>query len=153
MLSVLLRNMNSDYPFGIFKLFLRQKKSLFLFSHREVYIYMWKHYSSTCIYLSQFIRCSRACGSYHNYLDRRLLLTRKSLNHGSWWLSWSSIGRHNHKLVISLFMTFTESVTIVTRRLPQKKQEIITRLERMSSPSILVGFVLFISSYYMFSYF
>jgi hypothetical protein len=51
--SVLLRYTDSDYPFGIFKLFLRQRKSLFLFSNRELYIYMWKHYSRTCIYLQR----------------------------------------------------------------------------------------------------
>ena len=34
------------------------------------------------IYISQLIRYSRACGSYHDFLDRRLLLTRKLLNKG-----------------------------------------------------------------------
>jgi hypothetical protein len=37
----------------------------------------------TCIwsiYISQLIRYSRACGSYHDFLDRGLLLTRKLLN-------------------------------------------------------------------------
>jgi len=32
------------------------------------------------IYISQFIRYSRACSSYHDFLDRGLLLTRKLLN-------------------------------------------------------------------------
>ena len=32
------------------------------------------------VYLSQFIRYSRACGSNHYFLDRGLLLTRKLLN-------------------------------------------------------------------------
>jgi hypothetical protein len=31
-------------------------------------------------YLSQLIRYSRACGSYHDLLDRELLLTKKLLN-------------------------------------------------------------------------
>jgi hypothetical protein len=30
-----------------------------------------------------------ACGSYHDFLDRVLLKTRKLLNHGPWWLSLS----------------------------------------------------------------
>jgi hypothetical protein len=33
------------------------------------------------VYLSQLIWYSRACGSYHDLLDRGLLLTRKLLNH------------------------------------------------------------------------
>ena len=31
---------------------------------------------------SQLIRYSKACDSYHDFLDRGLLLTRKLLNHG-----------------------------------------------------------------------
>jgi hypothetical protein len=34
------------------------------------------------VYISQMIRYSRACGSYQNFLDRGLLLTRKLLNQG-----------------------------------------------------------------------
>jgi hypothetical protein len=34
------------------------------------------------IYISQLIRYSRACGSYQDFLDRRLLLTRTLLNQG-----------------------------------------------------------------------
>jgi hypothetical protein len=34
------------------------------------------------VYISQLIRYSRACGSYHTFLNRRLLLTRKLLNQG-----------------------------------------------------------------------
>ena len=34
------------------------------------------------VYLSQMIRYSRACGSYQDFLDRGLLLTRKLLNQG-----------------------------------------------------------------------
>ena len=34
------------------------------------------------VYLSQLIWYSRACGSYHDLLDRGLLLTRKLLNQG-----------------------------------------------------------------------
>jgi hypothetical protein len=34
------------------------------------------------VYLSQMIRYSRACGSYQDFLERRLLLTRKLLNQG-----------------------------------------------------------------------
>ena len=34
------------------------------------------------VYIFQLIRYSRYCGSYHNFLDRGLLLTRKLLNQG-----------------------------------------------------------------------
>ena len=34
------------------------------------------------VYISQLIRYSRACGSYQNFIDRGLLLTRKLLNQG-----------------------------------------------------------------------
>jgi hypothetical protein len=34
------------------------------------------------VYISQLIRYSRACGSYQNFFDRGLLLTRKLLNQG-----------------------------------------------------------------------
>ena len=34
------------------------------------------------IYISQLIQYSRACGSHQDFLDRRLLLTRKLLNQG-----------------------------------------------------------------------
>jgi hypothetical protein len=34
------------------------------------------------VYVSQLIRYSRACGSYQDFLDRGLLLTRKLLNQG-----------------------------------------------------------------------
>ena len=34
------------------------------------------------VYISQIIRYSRACGSYQDFLDRGLLLTRKLLNQG-----------------------------------------------------------------------
>ena len=34
------------------------------------------------VYISQFIRYSRACGYYHDCLDRRLLITKNLLNYG-----------------------------------------------------------------------
>jgi hypothetical protein len=34
------------------------------------------------VYVSQLIRYPRACGSYHDFLDRGLLLTRKLRNQG-----------------------------------------------------------------------
>jgi len=41
------------------------------------------------VYISQLVRYSRACGSYQDFLDRGLLLTRKLLNQRSPpWLGW-----------------------------------------------------------------
>ena len=40
------------------------------------------------VYISQLIQYSRACGSYHNILDKGLLLTRKLLNQG-YLLDWN----------------------------------------------------------------
>jgi hypothetical protein len=34
------------------------------------------------VYISQLIRYSRACGSYHDFLDRGLLIAWKLLNQG-----------------------------------------------------------------------
>ena len=40
------------------------------------------------VYISQLIRYSRACGSYQDFLDIGLLLTRKLLNQGFLLVSW-----------------------------------------------------------------
>ena len=55
------------------------------------------------VYISQLIRYSRACVSYHDFLDRGLLLTRKLLNQGFMMVKLKSslrkfYGRH-HNLV------------------------------------------------------
>ena len=40
------------------------------------------------VYISQFMRYSRACGSYQDFLDIGLLLTRKLLNQ---WFLWVNV--------------------------------------------------------------
>ena len=52
------------------------------------------------IYISQLIRYSRACGSYQDFLDRGLLLTKKLLNQGFLLVKlksslWKFYGRHH----------------------------------------------------------
>ena len=52
------------------------------------------------VYISQLIRYSRACGSYQDFLDKGLLLTRKLLNLGFLLVELKSslrkfYGRHN----------------------------------------------------------
>ena len=57
---------------------------MFQFSHCELSIYMQQHLTAPAcgVYISQLTRYSRACGSYQDFLDRGLLLTRKILNQG-----------------------------------------------------------------------
>ena len=55
------------------------------------------------VYISQLIRYSRACGSYQDFLDRGLLLTKKLLNQGFFLVKlksslWKFYSRH-HNLV------------------------------------------------------
>ena len=55
------------------------------------------------VYISQLIRYSRACGSYHDFRERGLLLTMKLLWQGILVVKWKSslrkiYGRH-HDLV------------------------------------------------------
>jgi hypothetical protein len=52
------------------------------------------------VYISQVIRYSRACGSYQNFLDKELLLTRNLLTQGFLLVTLksslrTSYGRHN----------------------------------------------------------
>jgi hypothetical protein len=50
------------------------------------------------VYLSHLIRYSRACGSYQDFIDRGLLLTRKLLNQEFLLVKLKFYGRH-HDLV------------------------------------------------------
>jgi hypothetical protein len=72
------------------------------------------------VYISQLIRYSRACGSYQDFIDRGLLLTRKLLNQGFLLVKLKSslrkfYGRH-HDLVdrygISVSQTLSGSFLI-----------------------------------------
>jgi hypothetical protein len=107
------------------------------------------------IYISQLIRYSRACGSYQDFLDRALLLTRKLLNQWFQLVKLKSslqkfYGRHHdlvnlwehlcHKWpricsgcrkqypVLSSFM-----------RVSLMEQELLTLPENLSSPPVFRG--------------
>jgi hypothetical protein len=67
--------------------------------------------------ISQLIRYSKACNSYHVYLDRELLLTRKPLK-GSLWLCWS----HHF-----------ESFMVTTMALLTVKEYLVHKLPRICS--------------------
>jgi len=104
------------------------------------------------------------CGSYHDFLDRGLLLTMKLLNKRFYWSSWS---HHFESFTIATMTWLTVMeylchkwpricstcpfayswlingfVTRVTRYVPLVKQELPILQEHTSSPPILVGFVL-----------
>ena len=108
------------------------------------------------VYITQLIRYSRACDSYHDFLDRGMLLTRKLLNQGfllfklkSWlgWPLWNICVTNDHghvPPVVSTTRSFPHSwritgfVTILTRRVPLVEHELLNLPEHLSSPPILV---------------
>ena len=49
---------------------------------RSIYVATFHAAPSYGVYISQLIRYSRACGSYQDFLDRWLLLSRKLLKQG-----------------------------------------------------------------------
>jgi len=108
--------------------------------------------------ISQLIRYSRACGSYYDILDRRLLLTRKLLNQGflvvmlkhslrsftvatmTWFTvaeylchkwPWIYSGCRIHNRCVPYSWLITRCVAIVTRRVPQVEQELLTLPEHL----------------------
>ena len=96
-------------------------------------------------YIYQLILYSRTCGSYHDFLDRRLLLTRKSY------------GRHHDladRYEISVSQMTTDVfhfpvlphswliigfATRLTRRVPLGEQELPTLPEHLRSPPVFGG--------------
>jgi hypothetical protein len=114
------------------------------------------------VYISPLIRYSRACGSYQDFLDRGLLLTRKLLNQGFLFVKLKSslrkfYGRHNNlvdrytnvhgyvPLVVNTSQSFPHSwliigfVTILTRRVSLMEQELLTLPEHLISPPVFSG--------------
>jgi len=97
------------------------------------------------VYISVFIRYSRHGGSYEDFLDIWLLLTKKVMNHicmDSYWLSLSHTLKFlrlppwldwplQNRLLINGF------ATRVTRRVPLEEQQLLTILEHLCSPSVL----------------
>ena len=95
---------------------------------------------------------SRACGSYQEFLDRGLLLTRKLLNQGFLLVKLKSSLRkfytndHGYvPLVVSTSRSFPHSrlitgfVTKLTRRVLLVEQELPTLPEHLSSPPVFSG--------------
>ena len=115
------------------------------------------------VYISQLILYSRACGSYQDFFDRGLLLTRKLLNQGFQlvklksalsesclgWSLWNICVTNDHgyvPLVVSTSRSFPHSwlitgfVAILTRRMPLVEHELLTLPENMSSPPVFSWF-------------
>jgi hypothetical protein len=118
------------------------------------------------VYISQMIRYSRACGSYQDFLDRGLLLTRKLRNQRfpfgkvevitskilrllPWlgWPLWNICVTNDHGYVplVNTSRSFPHSrlitgfVTRLTRRVPLVEQELLTLPEHLSSPPVFSG--------------
>jgi hypothetical protein len=109
------------------------------------------------VYISQLIRYSRVCGSYQDFLDRGLLLTRKLLNQGFLLVKLKTslrkfYGRHHElvnrygisvSLVVNTSRSFPPSwlitgfVTRLTRRVSLLEQELFTLPELLSSPPLV----------------
>jgi hypothetical protein len=109
------------------------------------------------------IRYSRACGSYHDLLDRGLLLTRKLLKHGflfvklksslerftvatTTWLNICVTNDHGYvPLVVNTSRSFPRSwlitgfVTRLPRRVSLMEQGLLTLPEHLSSPPVFNG--------------
>ena len=67
------------------------------------------------VYISQLIRYARACISYHDFLDRGLLLTTKLLNHEFQMLKLKSslrtFNRRHHELVDRYGITVSQMIS------------------------------------------
>ena len=97
------------------------------------------------------IRYSRACDSYHGFLERGLLLTRKLLNQGFFLVKLKSslrkfYGRHGYvRFVVNTSRSFPHSrlitgfVTRLTWRMSLVEQELLTLPEHLSSPPVHSG--------------
>ena len=92
------------------------------------------------VYISQLIPFFKLCGSYQDFLDRGLLLTRKL---GSPLRNIGVTKDHRYfPLVVNTFHSFPYSwfitgfVTRVARRVPLVEQELLTLQEHPSSPPI-----------------
>jgi hypothetical protein len=130
----------------------------------HLYVATFKQHLHNGVYISQLIRYSSAWGSYQDFLDRGLLLTRKLLNQGFLLVkSKSSLrkfyGRHYdlvdrygiylcHKWPricstcrkqFPIHDLSTGSVTRLTRRVPLVEQKLLILPDHLSSPPVLSG--------------
>jgi hypothetical protein len=115
------------------------------------------------VYISLLIRYYRVFGSYQDFLDRGLLLTRKLLHQGFLfvklkssllrsppWLGsplWNIGVTNDHgyiPLVVSTSRSFPHSwlITGLIRRVSLVEQQLLTLPENLSSPRFLVRFML-----------
>ena len=118
------------------------------------------------IFISQLIRNSRACGSYRDFLDKRMLLTRKQLTQGFILVELNSSLRKNdgryhglvkcygiavsHMTTNMVYLSYTLSasprswlitgfVSIIIWPVAVVEQDLLTLLEHMSSLTVFSG--------------
>jgi len=129
----------------------------------HLYVAIFQQHLHNGVYISQMIRYSRACGSYQDFLDRGLLLTKKLLNQGfllvklkslrspPWlgWPLWNICVTNDHgyvPLVVKTSRPFPHSrlvtgfVTRLTQRVSLVEQELLTLPEHLSSPPVFSRF-------------
>jgi hypothetical protein len=89
--DLILNNINMLEPLNIY-LFFRGRLRTKLYDKRDDFNFPIVNFPFICsnipagpayaVYISQMLLYSRACGSYQDFLDRGLLITRKLLNQG-----------------------------------------------------------------------
>jgi hypothetical protein len=108
------------------------------------------------VYISQLVQYSKVGGSYHDLVDRGLLLTRKSLSWSHHFESfmvatmiWLTVVANDHGYVPFLVITtqsflyswlITGCLRRVTRRVSHVEQTLLTLPEQPSSPPGFIGF-------------
>ena len=120
------------------------------------------------VYLSQMIRYSRACGSYQDFLDRGLLLTRKLLIQGfllvklkSWLRKYYGELVNRYGISVSQMTTvmfphsrlITGFVTRLIPRVPLVEQELFTHLLSSKCPTFIFLLVIGVEHFMNYSTF
>jgi len=123
------------------------------------HLYVYSAVGIVHIYRSLLKQLIRYCGSYQDFLDIGLLLTRKLLNKGFLlvklkpslrqyygWPLWNIFVTHdNGYVVVNTSRSFPHSrlitvfVNRLTQRVPLVKQELLTLPEHLSSPPVFGG--------------
>ena len=89
------------------------------------------------VYNSQLIRYSRACGSYQDFLDRVLLLTKNLLNQGYLFVKWSHY--------LESFAVATMTWLIVMEYLCHKWPRICSTSRSFPHSWLITGFVVILT--------
>ena len=137
--------------------------SIFPLWNFHLYVATFQQQPAYGVYISQMIRYSRVCGSYQDFIDRGLLLTKATEPRVPFgkvevitskilrsppslgWPLWNICVSNDHgyvSLVVNTSRSFPHSrlitgfVTRLTRRVPLMEQELLTIPEHLSSPPV-----------------